>query len=90
MLVTYWHYNYLKNTKQSNGQVGETLERSSNPRETMVVVMGNDYLKKSAKVKALLAYLTISDRKQNLKQHFFYVRLSYIETLLVIKQWKLE
>lgn len=44
---------------------------SSNPRETRVVLKGNGYLKKSANLKALLAYLTICDRKENLKEHFF-------------------
>lgn len=71
LIVTYWHYNYLKNTMQPYGQVGEALELSSNPRETRVVLTGNGYLKKSAKLKALLAYLTICDRKENLKEHFF-------------------
>lgn len=56
LIVTYWLYNHLKNTEQSNGQVGEVLERSSNPWETRVVIVGNGYLKKSAKVKAILAY----------------------------------
>lgn len=55
LIMSFWH---LKTTKQSNGQVGKALERSFNPEETRLIMV-NDYLKKSANVKALLAYLLL-------------------------------
>lgn len=60
--------------------MGEALKTPSNLRETRVVLTGNGYLKKSAKLKALLAYLTIYDIKENLKEHFFSPSLLHINS----------